>query len=122
MRRRLERCLPIILLALVMQILAPIAAYWTTGIAVADPLESASICHSGTPAGAGDQDHGPYAHDGLCAICVSHAAAALDAPQPVAIVQFARQFRPVRWLDAELRPAPSRIGSNSQARAPPPLA
>ncbi len=121
MRGRLERCFPIILLALVMQILAPIAACWTINTAVADELQSASICHSGTPTGSSDQDREPYAHDGLCTICVSHAAAALAAPKPVAFVQLARQFRPVRWPDAELTPSPSRIGSNSQARAPPPL-
>lgn len=122
MRGQLERFLPIVVLALVMQILAPIAACWATGIAVADPLQAASICHSGAPAGSSDQDREPYTHVGLCAICVSHAAAALDAPTLVTFVQLARQFRPVRWPDADSAPLPSRTGSNSQARAPPPLA
>lgn len=60
MRRRLERFLPIVVLALVMQILAPIAASWAAGITVADPLQSASICHSdGTPDGPCRATHSP---------------------------------------------------------------
>jgi hypothetical protein len=119
---RPKKFLPIVLLALVMQILAPVAASWAAGIAAADPLQAASICHSDASTGTGDQGREQSAHDGLCAICVSYAAAAVDAPKPVTLVQLARQFRPVPWLDAALTRSPSRIGSNSQARAPPPLA
>jgi hypothetical protein len=122
MRRRLQRFFPIIPVALVTQILAPIVACWTTDIAVADPLQSAGICHSDVNTGSGDQDRGPYAHDGFCAICVTNAGAAADAPGPVAPVILARQFRTVLWPDAALALAPSRIGSNGQARGPPPLA
>ena len=38
MRARLQKFLPIVLLALAMQVLAPIAACWAAGQAVADPL------------------------------------------------------------------------------------
>jgi hypothetical protein len=64
------------LLALVMQILAPVAPSWAAGIAAADPLRSADICHSDASTGTGDQGLEQYAHDGLCAIGVSYAAAA----------------------------------------------
>ena len=119
---RLKKFLPIVLLALVMQILAPVVASWAAGIAAADPLQSAGICHSDASTGTGDQGREQYAHHGLCAICVSYAAAAFDAPKPVTLVQLARQFRTVPWPDAALTRSPSRIGSNAQARAPPPLA
>jgi hypothetical protein len=119
MRRRLQRFLPIVLIALVMQILAPIAACWASDITVTDPLQSAGICHSEATTGSGDQDRVPYAHDGVCAICVIHAGAAVDAPKPVALIFLAGQFRPIRWTDAGLTFAPSRIGSNTQARGPP---
>jgi hypothetical protein len=119
---RLREFLPIVLLALVMQILAPVAACWATGIAAADPLQSVGICHSDASTNSGDQGREQYAHDGLCAICVAHAGAAVDAPKPVALIHLARPFRPVLWADAGLTLAPSRIGSNTQARAPPRLA
>ena len=45
MRRRLRKFLPIVLVALVVQILAPIAACWAASIATSDPLLGAAICH-----------------------------------------------------------------------------
>ncbi|WP_354161510.1 MULTISPECIES: DUF2946 family protein [unclassified Bradyrhizobium] len=119
MRRRLQEFFPIVLLALVMQILAPVADCWATAIAVADPLQSPSICHSDATTGSDDQDRGHYAHDALCAICVSHAGTAVDAPRPVTLFELARQFRPILWTDAKLIHGPSRAGSNTHARAPP---
>jgi hypothetical protein len=122
MPRRLKQIFPIVVLALVMQILAPVAACWAAAIAVADPLQLAGICHSDATTGSGDQDRGKYAHDGLCAVCVSHAGTAVDAPRPVTFVVLFRQFRPILWTDAELMLGPSRTGTNARARAPPPLA
>jgi Protein of unknown function (DUF2946) len=122
MPRRLKKLFPIVVLALVMQILAPIAACWAAAIAVAGPLPSTGICHSAATTGSGDQDRGHDAHDGFCAICVSHAGTAVDAPKPVAFVELVRQFRPILWTDAELMLGPSRTGSNTKARAPPRLA
>ena len=78
--------LPIVLIALAVQILAPIVAVWAVATAAADPLQSAGICHSDANTGTGDQGREQHAHDGLCAICVSYAAAAFDAPKPVTLV------------------------------------
>jgi hypothetical protein len=119
MPRRLKEFFPIVVLALVMQILAPVAACWAAAISVADPLQLAGICHSDATTGSGDQDRGQYAHDGLCAMCVSHAGTAVDAPRPVTCVELVREFRPILWTDAKLTHGPSRAGSNTQARAPP---
>jgi hypothetical protein len=122
MPRRLKEIFPIVVLALVVQMLAPVAACWAAAIAVADPLQSAGICHGDATTGSGDQDRGQHAHDGLCAICVSHAGTAVDAPRTVAFVELVRQFRPIFWTDTELMLGPSRTGSNTKARAPPRLA
>ena len=46
MRRRLQKFLPIVLLALMVQILAPIGACWAAAVAVSDPLGSAVIWRS----------------------------------------------------------------------------
>jgi hypothetical protein len=86
MRARLQKFLPIVLLALVMQVLAPIAACWAAGQAVADPLSAAVICHSASAQG-GPSDQGtPTAHAGACALCcLAQATASLDSPQQAAL-------------------------------------
>ena len=45
MRRRLGKFLPIVLIAVLVQIFAPIGATWATSIALSDPLRAAAICH-----------------------------------------------------------------------------
>ena len=44
MRRRLEALIPIVLLAVVVQLLAPIAAFRAFAYAASDPLYMSSIC------------------------------------------------------------------------------
>ena len=44
MRRRLEALIPILLFAIVVQLLAPIAAFRVVANAVSDPLYMATIC------------------------------------------------------------------------------
>ena len=46
MRRRLQRYLPVVLLALLVQIIAPVAACWAAAAVIADPIGAAEICHS----------------------------------------------------------------------------
>ncbi len=121
MRRRLQKFLPIVLLALAVQILAPIAACWAAAIAASDPLQSAGICHDSAGSGQSDQSGAPGAHDGACSICcATHAGAAIDAPKTAAIV-LGRAPQRVVWQNAALHLSPSRTGSNAQARAPPQL-
>ena len=45
MRRRVGKFLPIVLIALMVQIFAPIGATWAASIAASDPLHAAVICH-----------------------------------------------------------------------------
>jgi hypothetical protein len=123
MRARLQKFLPIVLLALAMQVLAPIAACWAAGLAAADPLQGALICHNtdaSTP-GLGDQTGAPGAHAGACAICcLAQASASFDAPQPTFSGPY-RHAERVVWHDAEAAFVTSRGRSNAQARAPPQL-
>jgi len=114
--------LPIALVALVMQILAPIAACWATSIAMSDPLQAASICHTGGDSGPDDQNRGSAAHDGLCAMCVSHAGEAVDAPTAHAFVAYLGQVLIVHWPKAQVATESARITSNTRARGPPALA
>jgi hypothetical protein len=121
MRRRLRKFLPIVLIALAVQILAPIAACWAVSIAASDPLHSASICSTGAAAtpDQSDQTGGHRAHDGSCSICcVTHAGASIDTPQTTFATPYREPGRVV-WRDSVPDPFGSRAGSHAQARAPP---
>lgn len=119
MRRRLQPLLPIFLIALAMQILAPIAMSWAAGIAASDPLQSAGICHNGATTAPGDEGGDGQAHDGACTICAINADGSIDAPKADATISLVRQVRRVVWLDTAPTLLRSPAGSNTQARAPP---
>jgi hypothetical protein len=122
MRRRLQKFLPIVLIALMVQVLAPIGACWAAAIAASDPFGLAAICHdSGAGSGQqGDQGGEHPAHDGACAICcVLHASASADTPRLPTLAAPYRQAERVVWRDEALDLSVFRTGSNSQARAPP---
>lgn len=125
MRRRLRNFLPIVMIALMVQILAPIAACWAASMAASDPLFAASICRDGAGSAAAsssnqtDQSGGHHAHDGGCCLsCGSHAPAALDAPHTAFATPYQHTLR-VLWHDAALTLPGSRTGFHAQARAPP---
>lgn len=124
MRRRLEAFVPIVLLAVLVQLMAPIAAFRVVAYATSDPLYMASLCADMTSASgiqtapAGTQ----HAHGDCCAFCgAGHAGAvALDAP-PLISETLQRQYQRISWLE-DAGPMPAiRVGSNAQARAPPQL-
>jgi hypothetical protein len=120
MRRRLWKFLPIVLMALAVQIFAPIGACWAASIAASDPLYGAPIC-SGDVSGSGhtDQTGGQHAHDGACSqCCTAQAAASLDAPQNAVATPW-RQSVAVVWFDGAPDLFSSRTGAHAQARAPP---
>ncbi len=125
MRRRLRKFLPIVLFALVVQILAPIAACWAAVIAASDPLYAAEICRDGgasTASQTGDPagPAGHHVHDaGCCLSCAAHGGASVDTPEPVAIATPYRQAERVVWRNRAPELFHYRIGSQAQARAPP---
>jgi hypothetical protein len=120
MRQRLHALLPILLIALMVQIIAPIGAAWAAAIAASDPLRSVEICH-GDPTGSSSQDNdgGQHVHEACLLCCAVHAGASLDAPQPVSVDAPYRQAHVVIWRAHALTLFASRAGSNAQARAPP---
>jgi Protein of unknown function (DUF2946) len=120
MRRRLQKYLPIVLIALMVQIFAPVAACWAAAIAASDPLRGTEICHdngSGTSGQPGDQSG---AHGGGCFVCcLASANASLDTPGPVAFGVPYRATAGVVWHEQSADLSVFRVGSNAQARAPP---
>jgi hypothetical protein len=121
MRRRLEKLLPIVLIAVLVQIFAPIGATWAAGIAASDPLHGAVICHGNAASAShqSDQSGRQRAHDGCCSVCsVAYGGAPIDTPQGALTTPWPAAERVV-WLDAAPELFSSRAGSHAQARAPP---
>jgi len=121
MRRQLKNLLPVVLIALLVQIFAPIGACWAASLATSDPLAGAVICHGGTAPGAGQDDQaGHRAHDGCCAACsVLQTGAPIDPPQISAAIVIDRPTSQVAWRDFTPDLSAPRTASEAQARAPP---
>lgn len=121
MRRRLDVFIPVVLLSILVQVIAPIGAFRVVAHAVSDPLFMATIC-SGTASSDNASQTAPKPQHGgkCCGFCaISHGGAvAVDPPSPV-FVTLQRRYQLVSWLEAD-QPTPAvRAGSNAQARAPP---
>src|ERR1700710_2262875 len=99
MRRRLEKFLPIVLIAVLVQIFAPIGATWAAGIAASDPLHAAAICHGNAASVPNNQSGQPRAHD-CCSVCnVVHIGGPVGAPQATVATPWRHAVR-VAWLEA----------------------
>ena len=122
MRRRLELLIPIVLLAILVQLMAPIAAFRAFAYAANDPLYMASMC-SGMGTVADDAQTAPAnsQHDrsDCCAFCAGNGGTTALAPPPLIFVTLQRQYQRQAWLQAAERMPTVRVGSNAQARAPP---
>jgi DUF2946 family protein len=120
MRRRFKNYLPILLIALTVQIFAPVAACWAAAMAASDPLRITEICHdsgSGAPGQPGDRSN---EHCGGCVVCcLVSANASLDTPTPVVLGVPYRITASVVWHEQSADLSAFRVGSNAQARAPP---
>lgn len=121
MRRRLEIFIPIVLLAVLVQWLAPVAAFRMVVTAWSDPLSMGSIC-SGMASASDTDMPGQTSHmqADCCAFCAGHhgVGPAINPPSPVfATLQL--QFQKIAWLEASAPTPKLRAGSNAQARAPP---
>jgi hypothetical protein len=119
MRRRLRKFLPIVLIAVLVQIFAPISATWAASIAASDPLHAAAICHGDAASVPNDQSGQPQAAHDCCSICnVVYTGGPVGAPQAAVATPY-RHAAHVTWLDAAPDLFSSRAGSHAQARAPP---
>ena len=125
-RRRLRKFLPIVLVALAVQIFAPIGACWAASIAASDALQTAVICHADKASAQGqtgqtDPTGQHRAHDGCCSVCsVLHTGVPVGTPQ-TAVATPSHQPEQVVWFDSVADLFGSRAGSHAQARAPPQL-
>ena len=120
MRQRIKRYVPIFVIALMVQILAPIGASWAFASAVSDPLAAAEICLSHSPA-TGDEGGQQQTHDASCLICCAFntGAASVSTPELATWAAPCRQASSVVWRDSVPQLADCSTGSNAKARAPP---
>jgi len=122
MRRRLEIFIPIVLLAIVVQLLAPIGAFREVAHAVSDPLYMATICSGMTSLQDDSQTSPAKPQPGAncCGFCgVSHRGVVAVDPPPLIFVILQRQYQLITWLEAADLIPPARAGWHAQARAPP---
>jgi general stress protein CsbA len=124
MRLRLEVFVPIVLLSILVQLFAPIAAFRVVAYAVTDPLYMASICTGmvSSPDAQPAPAKTPHDHGDCCVFCAAgHGGAIAIEPPPLVFVSLQRQYQHVAWLEAADPMSAGRVGSNAQARAPPQL-
>jgi Protein of unknown function (DUF2946) len=119
MRRRLRAVVSIVLFAVVVQLVAPIAAFRAVAYAASDPLYMASIC-----SGADDTHTAPaqsrHDQDGCCVFCAAcHGGGVAAEPLLPIFVSLQRSYQRVFWLKAEYHRPIARLGAHTQARAPP---
>jgi hypothetical protein len=122
MRRRTQKYLPIVLIALMVQIVAPVGACWAAAIAASDPLRNVEICHdpASVPAQQDDQSAPHREHGSACAICcLASAGASIDTPNLALLVVPYRETAQIARHDQAAQLPGARVGSNAQARAPP---
>ncbi|UFZ06029.1 hypothetical protein LQG66_06890 [Bradyrhizobium ontarionense] len=118
MRQRLQVFLPIVLIALMVQIMAPIGAAWAAATAASDPLRGIEICHSQPGAPSSDEQRDRHVRES-CALCCAAQPDALAGPLlPVSGVS-PRYASDVVWRAAIPAACGARACSGAQARAPP---
>lgn len=121
MRRQMGKFLPVVMIAIWVQLFAPIGAYWTMAAAM-DPFGSAPIC-SPVSAAKADQsapDGQQQSHPDCCSLCVVaySGAAPLKSPEPI-VATIVRSSQQIVWLDQQFDLPSGQRGSHAQARAPP---
>jgi hypothetical protein len=123
MRQRLRKYFPVFLIALMVQILAPIGASLAVAMAVSDPLAAAEICqdHASSVPAPDDQGNQHQTHDANCVLCCvfNGSAAPANTPDTVGLAVPYRNDQGVVWHARTLQLADSFAGSNTRARAPP---
>jgi len=123
MRRRLHSYLPAFLIALTVQIFAPIAASWAAAIAASDPLSFAEVCHNGAASALNEQgDHGGQQQDrcdGCSVCCLVTVSGSVDTPRIDTFSVPYRAHARIGWHDQASPVRSAHYGSSAQARAPP---
>ncbi|MGJ4893283.1 DUF2946 family protein [Bradyrhizobium sp. HKCCYLS3077] len=119
MRQRLQAFFPIVLIALMVQILAPIGFAWATAANASDPLRGVEICHSRAGSQPADNEPSGKLGHSACALCCTVQPVVFEGPAPIRADLPQREARVVVWrsMAADIRAALA--SSSARARAPP---
>ena len=121
MRRRLRKFLPIVLIAMLVQIFAPISVGWALTNAAADPLAGAICSHATATTPSQDGPTDQQAHGACCMLCCAAHTATPTADPQASVARVERVADTVVWRDLIFALPVSATGSNAQARGPPGL-
>jgi hypothetical protein len=121
MRQRLRNFLPVLLVALAIQVLAPIVATFAIAGAVSDWAWSDKICHHGSEASSPNGDDSGHGCDDGCPLCCVAAQGDgwLNVPQLTAISAPQAVCTSVDWSGQMPGGIASLLDTSRQARAPP---
>jgi hypothetical protein len=120
MRRRLERYIPIVLFAILVQLIAPVSALLAVASAVSDPLYMVSICSNMSDDGHAKPSDGTGSQQGCCEACgAALSGAVMLDPPPTVFAILQRQYQRVVWLTPLDNRLIFQTNSAAQARAPP---
>lgn len=121
MRRQMGKFIPVVMIAIWVQLFAPIGAYFAMA-AASDPFGSAPICSPSSSANAGQSVPAgqQQSHPDCCQLCVvaQSGAAPLKSLEP-AVATVVRAVQQIVWLNQRFDLPSGQRGSHAQARAPP---
>lgn len=119
MRRAFGQLLPVLLIALAVQLLAPIGLTFAAAITVSDPLHGSPLCSGrGNAAQADDPSIHHHCRDGSCAACFAAASAPPPAPNSLHVTVERHVYR-VAWRAFLPGTLAARAASFAQPRGPP---
>lgn len=119
MQRRLGKFFPIVMIAMLVQIFAPISASWAFGDAASNPLHLAGICSDAPAVADSGTTNQPQTHNSCCTLCCVAQAATPTGDAHAAFTKLERDAGVVVWFEPIPVQRPAAADSNAQARGPP---
>ena len=120
MRRWLKRLFPVVMLAVLVQILAPIGVIQAAGAAL-DPFNNIPICSAHASSDTQAPDEGAPSHGMCCPLCALSQGVAMPPVDPAMSIVAPFSWRPLVWTGSCERTLAYQIFGPAQARAPPHL-
>ncbi|MEW6767891.1 MAG: DUF2946 domain-containing protein [Pseudomonadota bacterium] len=119
MRRLIGKFIPVVMIAIWVQVFAPIGAYFAMASAM-DPFGSPPICSPSSQNQPGETTPGQPSHQNCCDLCIVSQSgfAPLSPPAPIAVA-VVRSPERIAWHDTRSDLVADPRGSPAQARAPP---
>lgn len=120
MRRRLGKFLPIVMIAMLVQVFAPVAACLAFSTAASDPLAGAICSHAADATASQDGQTDPQQGQANCCTLCGAVHSATPTPDPQSsVVTVEREVNAVIWRELSFVLPSSAADSNAQARGPP---